>query len=89
MDNKTMVETSILFVDDEMVIRKSFTRELQIEHFAVTAVAIGSKAINALESRQYRLDMLQGDGNPEGNSCGHKACHYPCCHMTIALRQPS
>lgn len=50
-----MVETSILFVDDEMIIRKSFTRELQIEHFAVTTVSSGSKAIKALESRQYEL----------------------------------
>ena len=34
-----MAQTSILFVDDEEVIRTSFTRELQAEHFAVTAAA--------------------------------------------------
>ncbi len=50
-----MAETTILFVDDEEVIRKSFTRELQLEHFAVTTVASGGEAISALENRQYDL----------------------------------
>ncbi len=52
-----MAETTILFVDDEEVIRKSFTRELQLEHFAVTAVASGGEAISALENGQYDLVM--------------------------------
>ena len=47
-----MTETSILFVDDEDVIRKSFTRELTVEHFAVTAVAGGREAVSVLESGQ-------------------------------------
>ena len=50
-----MAETTILFVDDEEVIRKSFTRELQLEHFEVTAVASGAEAISALENGQYDL----------------------------------
>lgn len=50
-----MPETSILLVDDEEVIRKSFARELQMEHFAVTAVASGSEAITALENGQFDL----------------------------------
>jgi len=50
-----VAETTILFVDDEEVIRKSFTRELQLEHFEVTAVASGGEAISALENGQYDL----------------------------------
>ncbi len=50
-----LAETTILFVDDEEVIRKSFTRELELEHFAVTAVASGGEAISALESGHYDL----------------------------------
>jgi len=50
-----LAETTILFVDDEEVIRKSFTRELQLEHFEVTAVASGGEAISALENGQYDL----------------------------------
>ncbi|WP_319586710.1 response regulator [uncultured Desulfobulbus sp.] len=50
-----MAETTILFVDDEDIIRKSFTRELQLEHFEVTAVASGGEAISALENGQYDL----------------------------------
>lgn len=50
-----MAETTILFVDDEEVIRKSFSRELQLEHFEVTAVASGGEAISALENGQYDL----------------------------------
>ena len=34
-----MTEISILFVDDEKLIRNSFARELRAEGFAVTAVA--------------------------------------------------
>ncbi len=60
-----MVETSILFVDDEEVIRKSFARELTSEHFAVTAVAGGREAVEALESgQQYDLvitDLMMPD----------------------------
>src|SRR5665647_2475836 len=53
MKNKSQPKTSILFVDDEEVIRKSFSRELLMEHFAVTAVASGSEAISALEDGRY------------------------------------
>ena len=55
MDNKAITETSILFVDDEEIIRKSFSRDLQVEHFAVSTVANGSEAIAALEKGQYDL----------------------------------
>ncbi len=48
-----MTEASILFVDDENVIRKSLTRELREEGFTVTAVASGSAAIRALRNAQY------------------------------------
>ena len=50
-----MAQTSILFVDDEEVIRTSFTRELQAEHFAVTAAADGSEAVAALRAVQMLL----------------------------------
>jgi PAS domain S-box-containing protein len=50
-----MAQTSILFVDDEEVIRQSFTRELQAEHFAVTAAADGSEAVAALRAVQFDL----------------------------------
>ena len=55
MENAIVVETSILFVDDEDVIRQSFARELGVEHFAVTVVGSGSEAIAALENGQYDL----------------------------------
>lgn len=50
-----MAELSILFVDDEDLIRKSFTRELRDEHFAVTAVGSGGEAIDLLKNKQYDL----------------------------------
>ena len=50
-----MAQTSILFVDDEEVIRTSFTRELQAEHFAVTAAADGSEAVAVLRAVQFDL----------------------------------
>ncbi len=64
LKNKKMDEISILFVDDEEVIRKSFARELQLEHFAVTTVASGSEAIKALENQLYDLvitDLMMSD----------------------------
>jgi PAS domain S-box-containing protein len=53
MDNKEQPEVSILFVDDEELIRKSLARELRLEHFSVTPVASGGEAISALQDRQY------------------------------------
>ncbi len=50
-----MTETTILFVDDEEVIRKSFVRELRVEKFTVTAVSSGSEAISALEKGPFDL----------------------------------
>ncbi|EKD40275.1 MAG: response regulator receiver protein [uncultured bacterium] len=50
-----MAEISILFVDDEKLIRNSFTRELRTEGFTVTAVASGSEAINEVEKKKYDL----------------------------------
>lgn len=50
-----MTELSILFVDDEDLIRQSFTRELREEHFAVTAVDSGDKAVDLLKNNRYDL----------------------------------
>lgn len=55
MEINETTEATILLVDDEIVIRKSLTRELRQEHFAVTAVVNGSEAINALQEAQYDL----------------------------------
>jgi len=55
MEHKDMTGISILFVDDEKLIRKSFTRELRTEGFAVTAAAGGGEAIGALEKKKYDL----------------------------------
>jgi PAS domain S-box-containing protein len=55
MDEKSGTTPSILFVDDEDVIRKSFQRELQVEGFAVTVAAGGAEAIGALEKDAYDL----------------------------------
>lgn len=48
-----MAKTSILFVDDEEVIRKSFVRELEMEHFTVTAVDDGTEAIRAIAGQDF------------------------------------
>lgn len=56
-----MSEISILFVDDEKLIRNAFARELRAEGFKVTAVADGSEAIDELERTPYDLvitDMM-------------------------------
>lgn len=64
MDYNGLPEISILLVDDERLIRKSFARDLKAEHFNVTAVAGGQEAINALEQGQYDLvitDLMMPD----------------------------
>jgi len=53
MERKDETGISILFVDDEKIIRKSFTRELRTEGFTVTVAAGGAEAIGALEKRKY------------------------------------
>lgn len=50
-----MTETSLLFVDDEAVIRKSFARELGIEGFVVTIAADGNEAIQLLAHTAFDL----------------------------------
>jgi len=50
-----MTEISILFVDDEEIIRNSFARDLRVEQFAVTAVDSGSEAIKAVENGRFDL----------------------------------
>lgn len=50
-----MSNISILLVDDEMLIRKSFTRELRAEGFTVTAVANGREAIDEIEKEKFDL----------------------------------
>ena len=64
MERNDKNEVTILFVDDEKLIRHSFTRDLRTEGFQVTAVASGSEAINALEEGQYDLvitDLMMPD----------------------------
>jgi DNA-binding response OmpR family regulator len=46
---------SILFVDDEKLIRNSFARELRAEGFTVTAVASGGEAIEMMGIEKYDL----------------------------------
>lgn len=61
-----MTATSILFVDDEEVIRKSLARELRMEHFTVTTVSGGLEAIEALQGGQYDLvitDLMMPDAD--------------------------
>jgi PAS domain S-box-containing protein len=55
MENNNMSEISILFVDDEKLIRNSFARELRAEGFKVTAVADGSEAIEEVGRTQFDL----------------------------------
>jgi DNA-binding response OmpR family regulator len=55
MEHKDMTGISILFVDDEKLIRNSFARELRAEGFTVTAVASGSEAIDEVERTRYDL----------------------------------
>ncbi|WP_448874932.1 response regulator [Desulfobulbus propionicus] len=47
--------STILFVDDEEVIRKSFTRELQMEGFQIRPVASGEEAVKILEQERFEL----------------------------------
>ncbi len=60
-----MTTTTILFVDDEPVIRTSFVRELELEGFAVVAVADGAEAISAISTvdavNQRRFDVVITD----------------------------
>lgn len=53
MEHQNMTGMSILFVDDEKLIRNSFGRELRAEGFKVTAVASGSEAIGEVERTRY------------------------------------
>jgi len=53
------VDTQILIVDGEEIIREPLVRELQLENFAVTAVADGSEAIRVIENGQ--LDLVITD----------------------------
>lgn len=57
MSGQTPLEDAptILFVDDEEVIRKSFARELQMEDFAVTQAAGGAEALAVLERDRFDL----------------------------------
>ncbi|MGE4559919.1 MAG: response regulator [Desulfobulbus sp.] len=55
MEQHEQGQTTILFVDDEEVIRKSFTRELQMEGFGVSPVASGEEAVELLEQKRFDL----------------------------------
>ncbi len=47
--------STILLVDDEIVILKGLSRELRAENYSVTAVSSGGEAINALQETSYDL----------------------------------
>jgi len=55
MEQQESTTTSILFADDEKLIRNSFARDLRTEGFTVTAVADGREAIDALKQGTYDL----------------------------------
>ncbi len=55
MEFKDTDRISILLVDDEKLIRNSFSRELREEGFTVTAVVGGNEAITELETGQFDL----------------------------------
>jgi PAS domain S-box-containing protein len=64
MEGKVRSEISILFVDDEKLIRNAFTRDLRAEGFTVTPAASGSEAISALKGGAYNLvitDLMMPD----------------------------
>ena len=64
MEQNDLPAISVLLVDDEKLIRHSFSRDLKAEHFMVTAVAGGKEAINALAQGQYDLvitDLMMPD----------------------------
>jgi len=55
MEQKDMATIAILFVDDEKLIRHSFSRNLRAQGFEVVAVESGREAIKALEDDHYDL----------------------------------
>ncbi|NCC77311.1 MAG: response regulator, partial [Clostridia bacterium] len=55
MEQHQQGHSTILFVDDEEVIRKSFTRELRMEGFQIRPVASGEEAIKILEQERFEL----------------------------------
>jgi len=64
MEKREQTEATILFVDDEAIIRKSLARELQVENFAVTVVGGGEEAIAVLKEKQFDLvitDLMMPD----------------------------
>jgi len=64
MDNGITAEVAILFVDDEKLIRNSFSRELREEGFTVNAVGSGHEAIQEIENGFYDLvitDLMMPD----------------------------
>jgi PAS domain S-box-containing protein len=60
----TGAEPAILFVDDEEIIRKSFSRDLRLAGFRVTAVGGGEEAVRALAAEPFELlitDLMMPD----------------------------
>jgi PAS domain S-box-containing protein len=55
MNSETLSSTSILFVDDEKLIRNSFSRDLRAEGFKVTTATNGTEAVEALQHNEYDL----------------------------------
>ena len=85
MEHKDMTGISILFVDDEKLIRNSFARELRAEGFTVTAVASGSEAIDEVERTRYDLvvtDLMMPGVDGFGvlkavkANCSANLCHH-------------
>jgi DNA-binding NtrC family response regulator len=64
MEHQDMTGISILFVDDEKLIRNSFARELRAVGFKVTTAASGGEAIGEVERTRYDLvvtDLMMPD----------------------------
>lgn len=62
-----VTKTTILLVEDEVIVRKAYVRDLQVDRFAVTAVSSGSEAIHALAGGAFDVVIIDlvlpgGDG---------------------------
>ena len=59
-----MDNTTILFVDDEETILKSFARELRVEGYKVSTCSSGNEAVQVLRERRFDLvitDLMMPD----------------------------
>ena len=61
MSQAAFSTTSILFVDDEKLIRNSFARDLRTEGFNVTTASNGIEALAALQQSENEYDLVITD----------------------------